>query len=317
MQVNRGLVFWGVALITAGAVALAIQAGAIDGDSARELWRYWPVLLIIVGVAVLAARTPFALVATVVAALLLGGMGGTLVSGVPAGLSLGCSGEPEDSLTESGSFGEEAEVTLELNCGTLDVTTTDGTGWALEAGHATGEAPEVEADGSGLHVRSEGASFAFGDARQAWNLSIPTDPTMALDVDANAASTRLALDGATLTRLEVDANAGEVRLLLGGATVGGMRVDANAGSISIEVDEDTELEGAVGMNAGSLELCAADGIGLAITIPDGNITFSHNLDESGLTRDGDTYRTGGDSAITLDIEGNAGSFTLNPEDGCS
>ena len=29
MRVNRGLVFWGVALVTAGAVALAIQSNLI------------------------------------------------------------------------------------------------------------------------------------------------------------------------------------------------------------------------------------------------------------------------------------------------
>ena len=50
MHVNRGLVFWGVALVTAGAVALAIQTGAIEAESAREVWQYWPVVLIVIGV---------------------------------------------------------------------------------------------------------------------------------------------------------------------------------------------------------------------------------------------------------------------------
>ena len=48
MRINRGLVFWGVALITAGAVALAIQSGVIAGESARDLWRFWPVVLIVI-----------------------------------------------------------------------------------------------------------------------------------------------------------------------------------------------------------------------------------------------------------------------------
>jgi hypothetical protein len=49
MQVNRGLVFWGVALVTAGTVALLIQSGTIADESARELWRFWPVALIVSG----------------------------------------------------------------------------------------------------------------------------------------------------------------------------------------------------------------------------------------------------------------------------
>ena len=33
MRINTGLIFWGVALITAGVVALAIQAGALADES--------------------------------------------------------------------------------------------------------------------------------------------------------------------------------------------------------------------------------------------------------------------------------------------
>ena len=49
MQVNRGFAFWGVALITAGAVALAIQTELIPAESARQAWRLWPLVLIIIG----------------------------------------------------------------------------------------------------------------------------------------------------------------------------------------------------------------------------------------------------------------------------
>jgi hypothetical protein len=71
------------------------------------------------------------------------------------------------------------------------------------------------------------------------------------------------------------------------------------------------------VNAGSMELCAPDGLAFAITIEDPNVTFSHNLDEGGLDRSGDTWRSGeGSAALELDVEGNAGSFTLNPEGGC-
>ena len=51
-----------------------------------------------------------------------------------------------------------------------------------------------------------------------------------------------------------------------------------------------------------------------------NITFSTNLDESGLTRAGDTWSTAGYAAaadqVHIDLEGNAASFTLNPKGGC-
>ncbi len=325
MRVNTGLIFWGVAFITAGVVALAIQAGAVDGAAARELWRFWPVALILIGLSVIAARTPFSVVATALAALAVGGLGGTLVSGFPDGFSFGCDGDPEETLSEEGEFGGTAEVVLDLDCGRLNVTTAPGSRWTLQARHAADAAPEVEVEDGSLHVESEGAAvFGFTEARQAWELTLPTDPTIEMEIDANAATSTLDLADATFSRLAIDANAGEVTMALAGASVSQLEVDANAGSISIQIDDGTELSGSVSMNAGSLALCLRSasaqpgGVGLAITLTDTNVTFSHNLDEAGLTQDGDTWRAGeGDAAITLEVSGNAASLTLNPEDGCS
>lgn len=79
----------------------------------------------------------------------------------------------------------------------------------------------------------------------------------------------------------------------------------------------TRLDGSVEMNAGSLELCAPEDLAIAITIEEENVTFSHNLDEAGLTRQGNTWSSGdGEADLSLDVSGNAASFTLNPAGGC-
>lgn len=320
MNVNRGLVFWGVALITAGAVALAIQAGVIAGEDAQQLWRFWPVALIVIGLAVIAASTPFAAAATILAALVVGGLGGTLVGGLPEGLSIGCGGEADDVASEDGSFGASASVSLDFNCGDLAVSAGPGSDWSVDARYAGDDPPQITSDDSSLRVVAEGGGF-FGttDSRQEWDVTIPVDVSIDLSVDANAASSTLDLDGATMTSLSVEANAGDVSIGLPGAEVDELSVDANAGSISIETDASTTLDGVVEMNAGSLELCVPDGVVFAISLEDDNITFSHNLDDSGLIRQGDTWVTGDDTVptLTLRVDGNAASFTLNPEDGCS
>jgi hypothetical protein len=316
VRINTGLIFWGVALITAGVVALAIQTGAISEASAREAWRFWPVIIIVIGVAVIAARTQFAVIATIVAGLVVGSLGGTLVAGFPEGFGFGCQGEAAEAVGEEGSFETDAEVELSLNCGELNVTTASGSTWSVEARYGE-DPPRIESDEDSLLVDSpDDVAFLGFDADQVWDVTLPTDPTLALSVDANAASSQLDLDDSTLSSLAVDANAGDVEIRLPGASVSALSVDANAGSISIEVDDATELAGSVEMNAGSLDLCVPEGIGLAITLSDDNITFSHNLDDLGLTRQGDIWRSGTGDAITLSIEGNAASFTLNPEEGC-
>ena len=319
MHVNRGLVFWGVALITGGAVALAIQSGVIAGESARDLWRFWPVALIVIGIAVIAARTPFALVATLLAGLVVGGMAGTLITGWPGGIGIGCGGEADQIVSDEGSFGGSASVDLDFNCGELAVSTLSGSDWAVDARYGGRNEPRITSDDGSLRVIADGnGPFGFADRRQEWNVTLPTDADLALSVDADAASGELDLGDATLTELEIDANAGEVKLRLPGASVEGFSLDANAGSISIDTDETTTLDGSVEMNAGSLELCVVESASVAITVEEDNITFSDNLDESGLTRSGDTWSNGGGgAAITLTVSGNAASFTLNPEDGCS
>lgn len=318
MQINRGLVFWGLALITAGAVALAIQAQVIPADSTRQAWRLWPLLLVVIGIAVITARTPFGVVATVLAGLMAGGLAGTLVAGVPDGLSLGCGGEPTESVAAEGSFATDGEVELDFSCGELDVTTQAGTAWNVDARHGSDEKPEISSDAESLRVSAEGGGLiGFTDSRQAWDVVLPTDATLSLTVDANAASSRLDLENADVSSLAIDANAGEIDLALPDAEVRELSVDANAGSVSIEADASTRLEGSIEMNAGSLELCAPDGVAIAITIESENVTFSHNLDDLGLTRQGDTWSTGdGQADLRLDVSGNAASFTLNPEGGC-
>jgi hypothetical protein len=319
MQVNRGLVFWGVGLITAGAVALAIQSDLIAADVARDAWRLWPVVLIVIGLAVIAARTPFALVATLASGLVAGALVGTLVAGIPAGLNLGCGGEIDDRVTADGTFSGTADVNLDFNCGDLSVEAGDGDGWAVDAGFAEGAEPDISADGDSLTVRAnEGGVIGFANARQDWDITLPSDVGLALDVTANAGSASLALGGMDLSDLEVDMNAGDMDVDLAGASVAELSVSANAGSVSIIVDESTAVGGSISVNAGSVDLCVADGTAVEISVNDSNITFSHNLDRSGLDRSGDTWRSGdGPADVILEVEGNAASFTYNPTGGCS
>lgn len=319
MQVNRGLVFWGVALITAGTVALAVQAGALDEETARGAWRFWPAVLIVIGFAVILARTPLALLATLLAGLVVGGLAGTLAAGWPDAAGIGCGGGATERLTADGPvFEDRARVTLDFTCGDLDVSTAGGETWELDARHAPGAEPRVTATEDGVRVEADGGGpFGFADGRQEWTVVLPTDPVLDLAVDANAASSRLDLAAATFGEISLDANAGEVRLLLDDTTVDDLSIDANAGSIIIDAGSGSSFEGRVELNAGSLDLCVADDAVVVITLEDDNITFSHNLDSSGLERSSDTWRRGaGDPDIALRVDGNAASFTFDPDGGC-
>jgi hypothetical protein len=318
MQINRGLVFWGVALVTAGVVALAVQQGFVDRDALTGAWRLWPVVLIAIGLAIIVSRTPFSLLGTIVAGLAVGAGAGVLIS-VGPGLA-SCGGqEPTSTTTRDGAFtGTEASVDLDFSCGTLALSQVDGTGWRVIAGETGDNEVLIDATDTSLVVRSPNRAFMSGEER--WEVSLGDALTYSLSIDANAATSTLDLAGGSFTDLSVNPNAGSLTLELRGTAVEALDLSMNAGSTAILVDETTDLEGTLATNAGSIELCAEPGTALRITV-ESNLTFSHDLDQSDLVKSGSTWTSAGfDGAahhVDLGLEGNAASFSLNPEEGCT
>jgi len=317
VNVDRGFLFWGVALITAGAVTLGLQSGAIPADVADDAGRWWPVILIVIGLAVIATRTPFAALAFVLAGLVVGAIGGIAVAG--GGFSFaGCDDdELTGSVSEAGTFTDSADVALDFSCGTLQVGSIAGAEWRLTARHGDGDPPQVTAGDESLTVDADpDGGFGFVGQQQQWALVLPTSVELSLSVDASTASSDLVLDGGRFSDLTLDANAGDVKLDLRAAEVADLEIDANAGSIQVVVDGDSRVQGEISANAGSLQLCAPDDLALAITVEE-NVTFDHNLDAAGLDRSGDTWRRGdGDAAVVLSVSGNAGSFSLDAMEDC-
>lgn len=321
MHLNRGLLFWGLALITAGATALAVQQGYFDRDVVADAWRLWPVILIAIGLSIVLARTPYAVLGTILSALVLGFGAGALVS---VGPSVACTGNvPSDLTTESGTFGGgTATVNLDFNCGDLNVVMADGTGWTAGTASTGDREVELRAGEASLQISAtneEGWSWDGG--KQRWDIGLGSDLAYDLQVNANAADVDLELAGGNFDRLGIHLNAGSLFVDLSGATVRDFDMSMNAGSAEIQTDSSTALTGSFTMNAGSFELCVPDGAAIRIDVADANFTFSHNLDDSGLNRSNDTWNSdtfdGADTVIDLRLEGNAASFTFNPDGGCS
>lgn len=319
MNYHRGLLFWGLVLISGGAIALAAQQGYIDQDLLSGAWRLWPLILIAIGLSILAARTPFAIVGTIIAALVVGAAGGALIAVGPGVAACGGS-EPGSLKTEQGTFGDTAEVSLDFNCGSLEVATTDSNEWSVASGRQGGGPARITADRNQLHVESSERDGWWNGGRQHWIVGLPTGTTYQLDVTPNAADANIDLGGGHFTSVSVQPNAGSLRLILSDAQVDNLDLSLNAGSAVVLIGPGTSMDASMSVNAGSIEVCTAEGVALSVTT-DANITFSHNLDESGLQKVGDTWSTpgyaGADQQVQIDLEGNAASFALNPDGGCS
>lgn len=312
MRVHRGYLFWGIFFVFLGAIPLAERLGWIDLSSFGDMWRLWPLTVIAAGLAILLSRTRAASAGTVVAAAVIGLVaGGALAYGGGFIGTVGdCTSDPSDleHVTANGTFASDASVSLDFECGTLELTTAAGRDWSVDAGYR-GAAPSIEDGSEHLAIRAPEAAVR----RQEWDLTLPSDALRALDVQANAGTARIDLGSTPLDELRIEANAGEVRLAAAGA-IADLQVSMNAGLAQLTIDG--SADGRLTVNAGSIELCVADDAALEFVVNE-QFAFGNNLSASRLTRDGTTWRRAGDGPlISLRVEGNAASFDLNPSGGC-
>jgi hypothetical protein len=314
MRIRRGPLFWGLLLIPLGAIPLLARQGVIEVPAATDIWRLWPLVLIGLGIAILLGRRRAGVVATAIVALALGiAAGGALAGGVPGvqGVFACTPGGQVTTVTDAGPGTEAATIDLQHACGTLDVTTSTGSQWTLSAGYR-GMAPRVDRSASSLRVT---APEAIGSERQDWTLAVPAAAVREVTIHENAGQASVDLSGASLTSLRAELNAADVRIAAGQATVGRLDVELNAGRARITLGGTTS--GRMTVNAGALEVCVPPTAALTFHVTD-QLTFAHDLASRGLTQDGETWTRPGTSGATIDlaIDGNAASFTLDPEGGC-
>ena len=323
MKANSNLIGFGLFFIVFGTILLGVRQGWIPTDVAGRLWQLWPVLLIAGGLSMVLAGRPAARLGGLVAAVCLGAMAGGLV-GSGVGFEIGCGGDEAGVPfgRESGELPDGSRVTVRFRCGDLAIDTTAGSSWTVEGASEDGSPPMIGRDGDGITVEAadEGRSFGFSGVRERWDITLPTDPTIDLDVELNAGAGRLTLPGAHLASVDVTVNAGSLRIDLrdvaAASTIGGT---VNAGSAVIWLPQ-RPLEGDLTVNAGSLSICAPADVGLRLVTGD-NPLSSNNFDDEGLVRSGDAWETPGFATapirIQLDVQANAGSMSLNPRQTCA
>jgi hypothetical protein len=325
MHTDRRLIYLGLFLLVFGGVLLGARQGWIPENVVTSLWQLWPVLLIAIGLSIILSGRTGSWLGGAVASVLLGAMA---ASAIQTGIVpfVGCGGDVDEGTpfeAQSGELASSAEVDLTFSCGELDVSTGSGAGWTLEGSSDDGRAPTVRTTDGGVEIEaSERGVFPFGGGggRQRWNVTVPTEPTLAVGVTLNAGSGRLALHGATLSDVDLTVNAGSLSLDLRGVeAVESLGGTVNAGSNVTWLPE-LPLEGNLTVNAGSLVICAPDDIGLRLSTGDNPIS-SNDFDRAGLVQVDDAWETPDYASARvkteLDVTANAGSISLNPSEPCS
>jgi hypothetical protein len=319
--VNRGLFNWGVFLVAAGAVALAFRFGLLPATALGDIGRFWPLLLVALGIALIAGHVLGQHLSGTVFALVFGLIVGVFLGGGAGGF--GCTAPREGQEVRGraeGMLSSPATVNVRVACGELDVAGQPGDQWVVENSGDPGDA-RVATSGALTVTAANSRRFPIGnDDRDEpdWRVTLPQDPQMDLSVEMSAGTVRAALP-LILTRLGATVNGGTLRADLREATVSSLSVTVNAGTAALELPRLGSLTGSATTNAGTFRICAARDLGLRLRTAGG--AGSNNFEAFGLTRSGNVWESANFASATTKVElsvtVNAGTATLEESGGCA
>jgi hypothetical protein len=322
MRIDRRLVGLGLFLVTAGTVMLGVREGLIPDDLAGRAWTLWPLILVGIGLSIVLAGRPGAALGGLVVAVTVGAMlGGVAATGWAGGFGA-CAGDRAGSpfAAQTGSITPGARVSVELSCGNLELTSGPGTAWSVGGSSDDGAAPSISTAAGGLRVRNpDRGSFSLGGGRNDWNVVVPSEPGLDLEVQTNGGSSHVVLEGAAIGDASFQTNAGSLVVDLRGIdAIAELEVKTNLGSTTVRLPE-RSVSGSVAVNAGSVALCAPAGAGLRVELK--TVAGSADLGSHGLVRSDDVWQTPeyASASVRLDlrIDVNAGSLALDPARECA
>ncbi len=242
MTVRRGPLYLGVFLLAAGAVTLLVVTGVVDPAAvANAMIVLWPLAIIAIGVGLVLRRSPAALPAGIVAAMLPGlalGASMAAIPAIPAGMPMPCtdgSAPVRQADTRSGPLGPAAVVDLTLSCGEIRVTTQPGTNWRFDAREGNNRTTNLTSYADRLVASTDDRLRAWqpSTGRVDWDVVLPTGPAIDFTTTVNAGRAQLDLAGARLGSASLEANAGALEVDLTGATLDQLDVEVNAGSAAV------------------------------------------------------------------------------------
>jgi hypothetical protein len=325
VRIHRSLLGWGLFFILVGAVPIAFQAGWLTSDQVAAAWTLWPLILVAIGLGLVLRRTPLDGLGGILVAGVFGIIvGGLLAAGI-GGFSIGACGGSNALRpfpVAAGGLESPTDVSIDVECGTLAVMPRDGTGYRVEGEDATGIGPDVSVGDGELTVEARGHErglFGLLGEREDWRVELPRDVDLDLDVVLNAGASTVDLTGNRIGSASVQLNAGRAVVDLSGASsIGEFSFQANAGSLELRLPS-TSSAGSIEVNAGSVKLCTTPGVAIRIQTGEG-VAASYDFDGHGLVRTGSTWRSPDYSTapvrVDLEVQGNAGSFSLDPAGGC-
>ena len=254
---GRGII--GPLLLILLGTALLLDSLGVWSLNWGDLWRLWPLLLVLAGLQIIFSRTTWGgLVSLLVVVAVIVGV---IVLSPPEGRAR----VTEEAISHPAGDIASAIVRADLGIGSLEVSALEDSDqvFELRARYDRSQVRlthDVQVEDGIARVRLGTASRGTGwsplgrSFESEWRLLLNSDVATQLDVSTGVSSTHLALERLALTRLTVNAGVGEVRLMLPNAGRYEVSVDGGVGALTIDVPEDVEARVRINRGLGSLEV---------------------------------------------------------------
>jgi hypothetical protein len=240
MKADR--IVFGVALLAVGVIWFLVNLGIIQSITARELWRYWPLLLVLWGLLLMLGKGNGSfgcLIPILVILLVFGGVFGVFL---PMQRSV-----PEDSFSSFEIGAEEGTNVLRLDliqhAGEFFLGSQSGTN-VLEA-NIHGNQPVLRKESSigvaEIFMQEPSGTWPFHNRISRWEIHLSEQLPMEVEYKVGAVQAEFDLAGLQITDLHIKMGAGDLTLRLGGTDTQ-ITVDGGAGSITIFVPDETGVK---------------------------------------------------------------------------
>ncbi len=243
---TRGSILFPILLIALGLIFLAQTLGFVPWEVWGQLWRFWPVILILIGLDVLVGGRS-ALGRYIIGAIALAAIGGLLLMATISPMAFPNYGVPHllthDVEAELGTV-ESATIRLSTGASDIELSELDResdllAGGAIQSNRNINQKMR-RSDGTGvleLHGSGEGI---FGGANQLsdeWDIMLTQKVPLNLEFSFGATDATLDLSSLSVTRFKVDAGASTINIVAPqlGHTMG--TISTGAAEINIEIPE--------------------------------------------------------------------------------
>jgi hypothetical protein len=286
-----GVSIWGIFLLFLGIVFLLQTLNVLPWGLWGTLWRFWPVLIIIIGLGILLRRYNVWLVSLLVLAIFGACLGIAIWQYSPSlssGIGTKSYSEPLDDI-------ERAQIEIDFSAGNITIgSLPPGSTNFVEIDSEVRNSRETinvdfhQQDGEGKLYLSTVNQWFWGGDRIRWEVNFTRSIPLAISIKSAASNVELDLSELKVTELRLDVDAGNYIVT----------TPSRAGISDIEIEA----------NAANIEVTIPDGVAAKIQV-DTNLSVL-DVDESRFPQQGDYYMSqdfvSAENRVELEIDCDVG-----------